>query len=109
MTEYLQATVWRDREWIASNETRTSLGLSSTLGAVFICSGYTHGPGQWNVMEGCGAWMTKGTRVDASSTWEISVREKEKGKWLPYDISESVSEENNENGERERRIRSYRW
>ena len=50
--------------------------------------------------------MTKGERVDASSTWEISVRKEKERKWLPYNISESVSEENNENGERERRIRS---
>ena len=27
-------------------------------------------------MEGCGTWMSKGERVDASSTWEISVRKK---------------------------------
>ena len=50
--------------------------------------------------------MTKGKRVDASSTWEISVRKKKRERLLPYNISESVSEENNENGEHERRIGS---
>ena len=30
------------------------------------------------MLEGHGIWMTKGKRVDASSTWEISVRNK---KW----------------------------
>ena len=30
------------------------------MGAVFIRSGYAHGPGQWNVVEGHGTWMTKG-------------------------------------------------
>ena len=48
--------------------------------------------------------MTKRKRVDASSTWEISVHEKKKGKLLPYNISESISEENNEDGKREGRI-----
>ena len=48
--------------------------------------------------------MTKGKRVDVSSTWEISVREKKKKKLLPYNISEGISEEDNENGKRKRRI-----
>ena len=56
------------------------------------------------MIESYGTWMTKGKRVDASSTWEISVHEKKKGKLLPYNISESIGEENNENGKRERRI-----
>ena len=54
--------------------------------------------------EGYGTWMTKGKRVDASLTWEISVHEKKKGNLLPYNISKSIGEENNENGKRERRI-----
>ena len=60
------------------------------------------------MIEGYGTWMTKGERVDASSTWDISVREKKEERLLPYDISESISKENNENGKRERRIGGYR-
>ena len=46
------------------------------------------------MIESHGTWMTKGKRVDASSI---------------YNIPESVSKENDENGERERRISGYWW
>ena len=60
------------------------------------------------MVEGHGTWVTKGKRVDASSTWEISVHDKkwEKESQLPYNVLESVSEENDEDSERERRISS---
>ena len=52
--------------------------------------------------------MTKGERVDASSTWEISVLDKkqEKENELPYNVLESVSKEDNKDGKRERGIDS---
>ena len=60
------------------------------------------------MVEGHGTWVTKGKRVDVSLTWEISIRDKkqEKGNELPYDVLESVSEENDEDSECEGRINS---
>ena len=61
------------------------------------------------MLEGHRIWMTKGKRVDTLSTWEISVHSWEPRKReaeLPYNISERISEEDKENGERKRRTNS---